>query len=105
MAKEYAYKFYHSKAWKDCKRSFISERIAVDGGMCQECGKQLGYIVHHRTHITPENISNPYITLNHSNLEYVCKDCHDRFEWHGVNNKRRGLLVMFDENGQPIAKL
>ena len=44
MAKEYAYKFYHSKAWKDCKRSFISERIAVDGGMCQECGKQLGYI-------------------------------------------------------------
>ena len=93
MAKEYAYKFYHSKAWKDCKRSFISERIAV------------GYIVHHRTHITPENISNPYITLNHSNLEYVCKDCHDRFEGHGVNNKRRGLLVMFNENGQPIAKL
>ena len=101
MAKEYAYKFYHSKAWKDCKRSFISERIAVDGGMCQECGKQLGYIVHHRTHITPENILNPDITLNHGNLEYVCKDCHDKFDGHGVNNKRQGLLVMFDENGQP----
>lgn len=34
MAKEYADKFYHSKAWKDCKRSFISDRVAVDGGMC-----------------------------------------------------------------------
>ena len=105
MAKEYADKFYHRKAWKDCKRSFISDRVAVDGGMCQVCHEKLGYIVHHRTHITADNISDPDITLNHNNWEYVCKDCHDMFEGHGVNNKRQSLLVMFDENGQPIAKL
>ena len=62
----------------------------------------ISYII---VHITPENILNPDITLNHGNLEYVCKDCHDKFDGHGVNNKRQGLLVMFDENGQPIAKL
>ena len=55
MAKEYADKFYHSKAWKDCKRSFISDRVAVDGGMCQVC------------HEKPD----PDITLNHNKKEQL----------------------------------
>lgn len=71
MAKEYADKFYHSKAWKDCKRSFISDRVAIDGGMCQVCHENLGYIVHHRVHITADNISDPDITLNHNKKEQL----------------------------------
>lgn len=104
MAKEYAQRFYHSKAWKECKKAFINYRVSVDGGMCQECNQQLGYIVHHKKHITKDNINDPDITLNHSNLEYVCKDCHDKFEGHGVG-KSKGLLVVFDDNGQPIGRV
>lgn len=37
-----------------------------------------GYIVHHKEYITPGNISNPNITLNLDNLEYVCEDCHNK---------------------------
>ena len=75
MAKEYTGNFYHSKAWQSCRSSFISYRVTIDGGKCERCEKQ-GKIVHHKQHITPSNINNPYITLNHSNLEYLCDYCH-----------------------------
>ena len=103
MAKDFSKSFYMSKAWKKCRRSYIAKRIYVDGGMCEECHKQLGYIIHHKIPLTPENISNPEITLGFGNLEYVCKDCHDRFEGHGVGRGSGGLICSFDENGQPVS--
>ena len=102
MAKEFAKAFYNSKKWYKCKNSYIAERIMLDGGLCEECKENIGYIVHHKISITPYNINDPDITLNHSNLEYVCKECHDMFEGHGIH---RGLkpLCRFDEQGQPIS--
>ena len=44
-----------------------------------------GYIVHHLVTLTPENIGNPAVSLNHSLLAYVCKECHDAYEGHGLN--------------------
>ena len=70
--------------------------------MCEECHKNLGYIVHHKTAITEANVSDPDVTLSHDNLEYVCKDCHDMFEGHGLADKIKPLFV-FDEDGQPIS--
>ncbi len=104
MAKEWAKAFYNSKAWIRCRTSYIAERIMIDGGMCEECQKNPGYIVHHKIILTPENISNPEVTLNHKYMEYVCKDCHDTFEGHGAggHGKVRPLCI-FDENGQPIS--
>ena len=32
--------------------------------------------VHHKIKLTPENLANPGIALNHANLEALCKDCH-----------------------------
>lgn len=104
MAKEYANAFYHSKKWKHCRESYISHRISIDGGICEECRERIGYIVHHKKHIDKKNIDNPDITLNFENLQYVCKDCHDKFDGHGVG-KKNGLLVIFDKDGQPVAKL
>ena len=98
--KPYAKKFYNSKQWRDCRQSYIQERILIDGGLCEECHNNPGYIVHHKVMITPANINNPDITLNHCNLEYVCKDCHDRFDDHFVKTKKPSC--MFDNNGQPI---
>lgn len=72
MAKEYAKSFYNSSAWKKCKDSYIKSVY----GLCERCGKP-GYIVHHKKHLTPDNIHDADIALNHDNLEYLCLDCHN----------------------------
>lgn len=98
MAREFAKSFYKSKAWRKCRESFIAERVSIDGGMCQECGEELGYIVHHKEWINESNIDNPYITLNHENLEYVCHVCHNRIE----QGDREEERYTFDSQGQLI---
>ena len=60
MAKEWAKSFYNSQKWKRCRKAFIDERILIDGGMCQECQEQIGYIVHHKITLTPEDILNHF---------------------------------------------
>lgn len=93
MAKEYAKKFYHSKAWKDCRKSYISSVH----GICERCydkGKITpGYIVHHIIYITPQNINNPEITLNHENLLYVCHSCHEIIHKGEKSAIREGLTI------------
>ncbi len=103
MAKEWAKAFYNSKAWQQCRDSYISERIAIDGGICEVCGSSQGSIVHHKKILTQSNISNPDVTLKHSNLQYVCKDCHDKFEGHGVGSDKIKPLFAFDKDGQPVS--
>jgi len=100
MAQEWAKAFYRSIAWLRCRASYIAKRIAIDGGMCEECGEQLGYIVHHKVLLTPENINDPEIALNHDKLKYDCKQCHDKEEGHFQNEDE--LPYRFDETGQPV---
>lgn len=102
MAKEFAKAFYKSKAWRECRNGYIAERMMQDGGTCETCGKEPGYILHHEIPLTPENINNPDITLNWERLRWECKACHDAEEGHGVANKKAGLLVAFDSSGQPV---
>lgn len=102
---DFAKQFYKSKKWQTCRRSYIAKRMQIDGGLCEECRDAQGYIVHHRIGLTPENIQNPGVTLNHSLLAYVCKDCHDQYEGHGVRpwvHEGKKLLCSFDRNGQPV---
>ena len=74
--KEFAKGFYTSKAWVDCREAY---RRSV-GGLCERCLKNglitAGVIVHHKIHLTPDNINDPNITLNWGNLELLCRDCH-----------------------------
>ena len=102
MAQDFAKAFYKSKKWIKCRESYIQYRMNVDGGLCEECQENPGYIVHHEIILTPENISNPDVSLNHDYLEYVCKDCHDLFEGHGLNKGIKPLCI-FDKTGQPIS--
>ena len=46
-------------------------------GLCERCG-EAGKIVHHKIHLTPENIHDPRVTLNFKNLELLCYDCHSK---------------------------
>jgi len=102
MAKDYARAFYSSGKWIRCKESFIAERIRIDGGLCEDCHERLGKICHHwPIPLTSSNISIPEVSLNHDNLKYVCKVCHDHYPGHGVGD---GLLpkIYFDEDGNPM---
>lgn len=100
MARPFAKGFYSSRAWQSCRDSYIAERMMIDGGMCEVCHKELGYIVHHKVPITENNINDPMVTLSHDNLSYECRACHDEHEGHGLN-KKVGLLCCFDDNGEP----
>lgn len=101
MAKPWEKKFLNSKSWYLCRTSFIAERIRIDGGVCQVCRKKLGYIVHHKIHLTPHNVADPSIALNWDNLSYECKDCHDKHEGHGIK-RQISAVCAFDSDGNPI---
>lgn len=75
----------------------------IDGGLCEECKEEPGYIVHHDVILTQENINDPMTALNHKHMKYVCKKCHDEYEGHGVGHKKVRPLCVFDECGQPIS--
>lgn len=93
--KEYAKGFYKSDAWKRARQQVITR----SNGLCERCKARgiykPGYIVHHKEYITPGNISNPNITLNLDNLEYVCEDCHNK-EHKAVHTPMR---YQYDTNG------
>lgn len=95
MAKEFAKSFYNSKIWKECRESYISKVF----GQCEICGEP-GYILHHKIELTPENINDPTITLNHSNLQYLCLDCHNKI--HGIDTEVTREGVCFNEYGEVV---
>lgn len=98
MAKEFAKKFYKSKEWIKCRNSYIK---SVQG-LCERCSKP-GYIVHHKIHLNQENITDPYISLSHDNLEYLCLECHNlhhNFDREKKSVTRDGLI--FNEYGELV---
>lgn len=99
MAKDFAKKFYHSKRWLSCRASYIAEITNINGGMCEHCGNVPGYIVDHIEELTPSNILDPMISLNHDNFQYLCLDCHNRKTF------RKNSVGLFDEDGQPLPKI
>lgn len=84
--KDFAESFYKSKAWQRCRASFVKAK----GGLCEKCLAEgiaeAGVIVHHKIELTPENINRPEITMNHENLQLLCRRHHA--EAHGARVKR-----------------
>ena len=82
MAREFAESFYHSKEW-EAVRHFVMMR---DRYTCRRCGRP-AQEVHHKVHLSPDNIWDPRITLNPENLVALCRDCH--FAQH-IEDKEEG---------------
>ncbi|QSX06447.1 HNH endonuclease [Sedimentibacter sp. zth1] len=61
--------FYKSKEWRQCRNSYFIYKH----GICERCG-ELGKIVHHKIYINKNNIIDPEVTLNFSNLILLCQD-------------------------------
>ena len=74
--RDFAKAFYKSQAWKNCRAAYYTHA----GGLCECClAKGLynpGVIVHHKEHINPDNITDPRILTDFSNLELLCRRCH-----------------------------
>ena len=91
--KPFAEKFYKSQAWKETRKAYA----ASVGYLCEECLRRgvyrPGEIVHHIRELTPENISDPAVTLSWANLELLCRDCHAKR--HQSEKRYR-----FGENGE-----
>lgn len=95
MHKHFAKQFYDSKEWQRCRESYIRKVH----GVCEWCGNP-GYIVDHIIELTPENISDPNITLNHDNLQYLCLTCHNKKTFR--KHKATRDDVMFNEDGELV---
>lgn len=102
MAREFAKRFYKSKEWLKCRAAYIKHRKSIDGGLCESCHEQPGYIVHHKIELTPENINDPDIALGHGNLKYDCLECHNQENGRG-NCEVPGLVqYVFGPDGEVI---
>jgi 5-methylcytosine-specific restriction endonuclease McrA len=75
--------FYTSWIWRKCRKAFAESK----GNLCERCLKR-GIIepgskdrpleVHHKIPLTADNVTDPNVALAWSNLELLCKDCHDK---------------------------
>jgi 5-methylcytosine-specific restriction endonuclease McrA len=63
-----------------------------------------GEIVHHKTHITPDNINNKNVTLSFANLELLCRKCHAEEHPEIYGKTARPQRVVFDEQGNVMKK-
>lgn len=92
MAKSFSRKFYNSQAWIRTAKAFKQSKF----GLCEKCGKP-GEEVHHVIPLTPDNISDPNISLSWDNLMLLCRSCHELIEEKALAT-RKGLR--FNEYGQ-----
>ena len=74
--------FYTSWIWRKCRKAFAESK----GNLCERClsrgivqpgSKAQPLEVHHRIPLTADNVKDPEVALAWSNLELLCKSCHD----------------------------
>lgn len=92
--KDWAKEFYQSRAWRDTRQAYLSYRHHL----CERCNNT-AEIVHHIKWLNPYNIGNVKITLDWSNLQCVCRECHAMIH-EGVSATVAGLR--FDEAGNVV---
>ena len=103
VARDFSYAFYNSQRWKDTRNAYMR----MGRGLCEPCLAAGRYtpavIVHHKVHLTPENIGDPSITLSFDNLERVCRDCHaaEHPEIYGGETECK-MRVGFDADGNVV---
>lgn len=106
MSREFSYGFYHSKLWKDVRKTILMR----DNYLCRHCNKP-AQEVHHIIHLNPDNINDQNVTINPNNLISLCKDCHFKEHYTDKGNGHRKVTAdvlpsySFDENGYVISPL
>lgn len=105
MARAFSAAFYNSPEWQKVRQVVLMR----DRYLCVKCGKPAEE-VHHKIHLTPNNIGDPRITMDPKNLMSLCRDCHfeEHRGQHGQGRKARqredDYPYEFDSNGLLIEK-
>lgn len=98
MAKEFSKSFYESPHWRKTRANYFE----YCHGYCELCMQEgifsRAEIIHHKIELTPENITNPNISLSFENLQALCRECH--LKVHGNRHKR----FKIDELGRVSAR-
>lgn len=84
---------YNSSKWQKVRKAYLASVNYI----CEICGKP-AEIVHHKIHLTAENVRNPKISYNQDNLMALCRDCHNRE--HQNNFQKAGAI--FSESGDVV---
>ena len=89
--------FYKGREWKRCQADYMTKV----NHLCERCKREGKYvpaaIVHHKIHLTTENMKDPAIAYGFDNLEALCLDCHNK-EHFGDRTPKRYKIV----NGELI---
>lgn len=101
MAREFSKPFYNSKEWERTRIYCLMR----DRYTCQDCGRP-AQEVHHKKHLSPENIGDVSVTLNPDNLVSLCRDCHFARHRNDQTAGKRSANVLpeiaFDQNGNAV---
>ena len=90
--------FYNSKEWTDFRKVVIAERMKEDGFVYDEVtGKPIvkayDIILHHKIHLTEENVHDYSISLNPDNIQIVAHKTHNIIHNKLGYSKREVYLV------------
>ena len=108
MAQDWAVHFYRSVQWRANRKRYMEKPLdspwgIIPPGMCERCyseGKLVpAKVVHHKTHLNPNNIDDPHVTLSFDNFMRLCQDCHAF-----VHGGTEPIRCSFDEYGNVIPK-
>ena len=101
--------FYHTPAWEQTREACMVRPVEMafgicPPGMCERCfthGElQPAEIVHHIKHVSPQNMYDPSVTLDMTNLMRVCRKCHGELH-SGESFEPR---VAFDADGNVVRR-
>lgn len=108
MAQDWAKKFYASPAWLRNRKAYMGRVIdspwgMIPPGLCERCYSngimRPAKVVHHKVHLTPQNINDPHVTLSFDNFQRLCQDCHA-----AVHTGYEPPRYTFDENGDIVRR-
>lgn len=106
VAQDWAKRFYNSPSWLKNRKNYLMRVLDTPlgpcpAGMCERCFERgelvPAVVVHHKVHLTPENIGDPHYTLSYDNLQRLCVDCHAAV--HSAMDEPR---VTFDADGNIV---
>ena len=86
--------FYRSAKWQKVAEAYRKSKHYI----CERCG-QPANVVHHKTRLTPMNVSDRDISLSFDNLELLCRDCH---EMEHNRKEKISRKIMFDADGRVV---
>lgn len=101
VAKEFSAAIYNSQRWRKVAKAYAESQHHI----CERChnrsfigtGKEPRFIVHHKRHLTPDNVHDDYIVYGWNNLELLCIYCHNAVHGTGLDRE-----CLFDDDGNPV---